>query len=693
MKTANLLLEIGTEEIPSGYFSHILDMLSCGQGSPVKELFDARNIMIGSARAYSTPRRIVLCVDDIPLCQNVNIDGPPARIAFDDGKNPTKALEAFLNKNNASVDDIETYEGEKEPRVRLLKKDVSNKQMLEELIPKIVARLDFPKTMRWDSSGISFARPIRWILALFGNDTLRFSVGRVESSNLTNGHRFFGHRKIVVKDPDSYFKIMEKNNVLLDDKARKEKILSYLRKKNWVENRELVEEVNYLVEYPFFIEGVFRKEYLELPREVLLASMAKHQRVFCLKDKKGNLKNSFAAVINGKCRGRNTIKAHYENVLDARLKDALFFYDSDIKIKLSRWAEGLDGVVFHKQLGTLKDKVARLKNIAQFLTKYIDIDPDEKKSLNRAISLCKADLLSSMVREFPSLQGIVGKYYALASGEDEDAAEAIGEHYLPRFADDDVPASGLGTICSLADKFDNIASYFKIGKFPKGGWDLYALRRQSIGIISILLKRKISLDLGEIFDYTYEISPGEYDKEKLRKIYIDFFRERFVSFVKERFSYRYDLLDSVMVSGECDLYKSFLKLESLNSIIDEIYFESARCVVERTHNIIRPSKRKAEKVKASLFKEQEEGQLWNSFNSIKEKVESLCLDGKYPEATRLFGEGLFAVIHNFFDKVMVNVDSKDLKENRIALLSAINKLYVDNIADLSKIVISKESND
>jgi len=324
------------------------------------------------------------------------------------------------------------------------------------------------------------------------------------------------------------------------------------------------------------------------------------------------------------------------------------------------------------------------------LTKYIKIESDDKQHILRAVLLCKADLLTNMVKEFPSLQGVVGRNYALESGEDEAVAEAIGEHYLPRFADDEIPRTELGTICSLADKLDNIVSYFKIGKFPKGGRDLYALRRQGVGVISILLKNKIAMPMPVLFDCIYDITPGDYDKKKLGAIYQDFFRERFISFVKERFSYRYDLVESVTALGTDDLYNSFLKLETLNSIIDEICFEEARCIVERTCNIAKPAEIKPKEVKVSLLKESEEQKLYDQYKNIKKQFEQLCLAGEYAEATKLYGESLSGITHDFFDKVMVNVDDKSMKDNRLALLLAVNRLYVDNIADLSKMVVEGE---
>ncbi|NQT90505.1 MAG: glycine--tRNA ligase subunit beta [Candidatus Omnitrophica bacterium] len=689
METRDLILEIGTEEIPSGYFAHILDLLSFKEGS-IKEIFEAEHIRIEGAASYSTPRRIILMLKDIPISQDMVIDGPPTRVAYDKAKAPTKALEAFIKKNDASIDDIEVFQDKKEQRVRLTKKGVSNKEALERILPKVIRSLDFPKTMRWNEEDFVFARPLRWILALFGDEILRFSLAGIESSNITYGHRFLGHDKIKVKDADSYFRVLEKNHVMWDNEQRKDKILTFLQKKRWQENMQLLEEVNNLVEYPYFLEGTFKKDYLTLPEEVLLASMSKHQRIFCLKDKQDALTNRFGAVLNGRYRGMRGIRRNYENVLDARLKDAFFFYESDTKKSLADWAEGLGEMVFHKELGTVKEKVERLKEIAAFFLKETGIKGVDKKALSRAISLSKADLLTQMVREFPSLQGVVGGYYALVSGEGNEVATAIGEHYLPRFSGDHLPKTEAAIICSLADKFDNIVCYFKIGKFPKGSWDLYALRRQSIGIISILLNKQIHLSLEKAFDYVCGITPASCDKGKIKVVYLNFFKERFIAFIKEKYDYRYDLLDSVIASGVDDPYDCSLKLGDLDSMIDEPCFEKARCIVERTYNITRSSKLKAEEPKAALFKDAKERSLYGRYKEIRDEFMGLCAGKEYRRATELYGDSLAEEVHSFFADVMVNVSDKDLKKNRTALLSAINRLYRDNIADLSKIVVTRE---
>jgi glycyl-tRNA synthetase beta chain len=545
--------------------------------------------------------------------------------------------------------------------------------------------------MHWNDTGVVFARPIRWIVALFGNEIINFDYAGVTSSNITYGHRFFGKAKARLRDSDSFFKTLDQLNIVWDNNKRKHIILTALQRRNWHPNYALLSEVSNLVESPHFIEGVFEKEYLSLPQEVLLASMAKHQRIFCLKGKNNEITNRFLAVVNGNYKGKKRIRKNLEDVLAARLKDAMFFYEADTKKPLSEWAEGLKQVIFDKRLGTLKDKSERLNRIAKYLLPCVGIDNEEKKDLMRAIVLCKADLLTSMVSEFPSLQGTIGSYYAQESGESELTARTIREHYLPSFADDKLPETKTGIVCSLADKIDNIICYFKLGKFPKGSWDIYALRRQAIGIISIIIKKKIFLSIDAVFEYVYDIAPGDYNKDKLKILFREFFRERFVSLSKEKLLYRYDVIDAVLSSSSDDLYEAYLRLEALTADAKEQYFESTRRIIERTNNIIRSVKDKSRTdVHVSLFAEPEERVVYDKFNELKNEFMELCSEKDYQQATRLFGEQLDEAVGDYFDKVMVNVHDKQLRSNRLSLLCAINKLYVDNIADLSKIVTTNK---
>jgi glycyl-tRNA synthetase beta chain len=685
MSTADLIFEIGTEELPSGDLNAALKALSFEKAGAINVLFESHNIKFNEAFTYSTPRRLVLYVKDIPLAQDVLIEGPPRRIAYDNRHMPTRALEAFLKKNNALLRDVRISNDPQDPRVLLNKTDIANADILTVVLPKVVSLIRFSKEMRWNETGTCFSRPIRWFLALFGGRIINFECAGISSSNITQGHRFLGRKNIKVKDADSYFRALRKNNVICENILRRERILTFLEKRRWRVNEGLLEEVNNLVEWPCFIEGHFSREYLGIPHEVLLAAMSRHQRIFCLQDKGGNLINRFIGVLNGDYRNRKQITRNFENVLDARLKDALFFYKSDTKKSLRDWAMGLDGIVFHGQLGTMAQKAARIKKISRFVSEGCFMGAD-KRGIDRAAGLCKADLLTGMVKEFPSLQGVMGMYYALDSGEKPEVARAVAEHYLPRFAGDDIPSSVIGLVCSLADKLDNIVCYFKIGKSPKGNWDPYALRRQAIGIISMLLEDKVHLSLSGVIDFAYPLCPGQMSKEGLRALVLDFFKDRFIVLVKKRDDYPHDIIDAVIGSGIDDLYKVYLKLNKLHSIINEIYFEKARVIIERTHNIIKASKDNPGRIDESLFAESREKEVYRRVKDMESRFMDYCGAEEYGPATRLFADTLSDCLHDFFDKVMVNVDHKGTRVNRLGLLLWINRLYTCNIADLSKVI-------
>jgi len=683
MSTRDLIFEIGTEELPSADIDSAIFALTLDRQGPVKSLFESCNIKYDEAYAYASPRRIILFLKDVPLTQDAVIQGPARRICYDDKGLPTKALESFLQKNNAKANDVEISADEKEPKVFIRKRFVSNSEILKGLLPKIPELIPFSKKMRWNKTGFMFSRPIRWFTVIFGDKILKFQAAGVESSNITRGHRFLGNQNIRIKSAKDFFKALSRNNVLWDNKLREKKIFDFLFKKRFYLNADLVHEAANLVEQPCFAEGVFKKEYLEIPKEVILASMSKHQRIFCLLGKDNKLTNRFVAVLNGNYGNKKKIVKNIENVLEARLKDAMFFYRSDLKKSLSEWAKGLSGFVFHKQIGTMADKALRMKQISEFFSH--SLGKEETGTLLRAISLCKTDLLTQMVGEFPSLQGVMGGYYAKMSNETEAVSVAISEHYLPRFSGDDTPCSLLGALCSLCDKLDNIVCYFKIGKFPKGNQDIYALRRQGIGIISILISNKIELSLNGIFDFIYDMAPGNFEKSKLKAIFLDFFKDRFVNYVKTKYGFGYDLILSATEDLD-DIYKTYLKLDSLHSIIMEPYFEKARVIVERSHNILKASKGAPKAVDESLFNHEQEKVLFACLKNVRKEFIDLCRQRRYQQATRLYADSIFESLHDFFDKVMVNVDHEQSRVNRLSLLYEINRLYTGNIADLSKFI-------
>ena len=669
MENKDFVLEIGTEELPSSVVKGIPKYALKFQGA--------------EQHIYVTPRRIIIYIKDSPPFYEKTEVGPPKRIAYDADGNPTKALLGFLKKINANEKDISKVPQKDNDKVQVQVKLSINNVMNAYLI-NFIKCLELFQTMAWDESGVRFPRPIRWILALHGSEIIPININGVTASNITYGHRLFSADAIEIKDARDFFNKLKKFKIIYDFKERKDKIEEHLKRRHWHKNPQLLDEVTGLVEYPEFLEGVYDRKYLRLPKEALIASMSKNQRVFPLEDSGGNFINKFIAVTNGNRKNRRRIKRHYEQVLNAQLKDALFFYNEDLKKSLPERTRQLEGVIFHKKLGTYADKIERLKKLAAHFKETFRLTDPEYEKIVKACELCKADLLTQMVGEFPSLQGVMGKYYALVEGIDKEIAQAVEEHYRPRSYEDKLPETKLGTILALLDKFDSVICHFKAGHQPQGNRDLYALRRQAIGIINIILNSKIELSLSDMFDKVFEISPGNADKKKLKDEFIEFIKGRLIVIMGLKFP-KHDLLNAVLSSGFDNIYRFYLRLNALNNIIAEFYFEQARCVVERTNNITKNVSGFIKEIDISLLQMQEEKELHEKYKSIQDKIKAFIQQDKYDEATKLYGNALADITNSFFDKVMVNVEDEKLKNNRLKLLKEINNLYVNNIADLSKI--------
>lgn len=688
MKNKDFVLEIGTEELPPSVVN------IAKEPSDVKTLVET---LIGDTglvseklkySLYITPRRIIIHIKDLPDFYNKIEVGPPKRIAYDKEGNPTRALEGFLKKTEAIKKDITKIPENDDEKITVSKK-ISAKNLIAERITRFVKSFESFKTMIWESErGIKFPRPIRWVLALYGDEAIPLRVGLLTASNITYGHRLFSPDAIKVKNPQDFFKKLKKDNIVYDFGRRRKIIENQLKKNHWHINLQLLDEVTGLVECPAFIKGGYNKEYLKLPQEVLIASMSKNQRVFPLEGKNNNVINKFIAVTDGNIKNIKRIKQNYEQVLDAKLKDALFFYNEDLKKSLAERTKQLKDMIFHKKLGSYADKIERLKQLTISFKEALKLTNSDCDKIIRACELCKADLLTQMVSEFPSLQGIMGKYYALAEGIDKEIAQAIEEHYKPRFFNDKLPETKIGSILALLDRFDSVICHFKTGHQPKGNWDLYALRRQSIGIINIILKNKIGLSLSDMFDEVFRLAPGDADEKKLKDEFMEFIKERLIAAMKLDYKFKHDLIDSVLSSGFDNIYRFYLRLSILNNINDEFYFKQARCVVERTNNITKNISHFIDKMDTALFQLEEEKQLYEKYKSIQDKMKAYIQQDKYQDATKLYGNTLSDMTNSFFNKVMVNVEDKKLRNNRLKLLKEMNGLYVENIADLSKIVVS-----
>ena len=559
-------------------------------------------------------------------------------------------------------------------------------EVLKNIIPEAIKNVTFPKAMRWGGKNMRFARPIRWMVALLNDNVLEVDLEGIKSSNVTKGHRFLGEREFEVNSIEEYFEKLENNYIVLDQNKRKEMIRNQaIEVANFLGgevefDEDLLEEITFLVEYPTAFYGEFEEDYVKLPKEVVTTPMKEHQRYFpVLKD--GKLLPNFIAVRNGDSNRIDLVKAGNEKVLKARLADALFFYKEDTKKPLESFIDKLHTVVFQAKLGTIYDKSLRIEKLSQVIIDELKMS-ESKENTIRAAKLCKADLVTNMVFEFTELQGIMGRDYAKISGENEEVCEGIFEHYLPRFAGDILPETNAGIALSIADKLDSIAGFFAIGIKPSGSQDPYALRRQALGILSILLDKKLSVNLNSLISAALDnYSNIDFNKEEVSEQIVEFFVERVKNLFKD-LGIRYDVIDAVLNNNLDDISDIHTRALELNRWLQKDELVEMLTAFNRVSTLAQ--KATGDMVKKELLKEDAEMKLYNSFKEIKSNVESLLKDKKYNEALDAFAT-LRPLVDNLFDNVMVMDKDEAIKENRLGLLKQIYSTML-TICDLSKIV-------
>lgn len=686
------LLEIGVEELPARFIGNALAQLE----NNMKNLLKEQRIEYESIETYATPRRLVLIIEGLGDKQETieeKIKGPAKGIAYDEKGNPTKALQGFMRGQGIDIDQIsfQDYNGEEYVYANVVKNGKMTEEVLSKNMANIIKSIVFPKSMRWGGKNIRFARPIRWIVSLYNESVVPFDLEGIKVGNITRGHRFLGSSHIELNSVDEYFKILEENYVIVDQNKRKD-IIKYgserLAKEkggNLLMDAELLEEVTYLVEYPTPLIGRIEDEYLQLPVDVVITPMKEHLRYFPVVDDKGRLLPYFITVRNGNEKHIDIVTKGNEKVLGARLEDAKFFYYEDIKKPLEDYVEELNNIIFQEKLGTLYDKTIRVQKLAEKIGNYLEVGQETKKNIERAAYLSKADLVTKMVDEFTELQGKMGMEYAKQSGENEIVSLAIYEQYLPRFAGDQLPTTTAGAILSIADKLDTIAGSFAIGIQPTGSQDPYGLRRQALGIINIILDRKLNLNLGDIVDFALYIYVDEnslvFDYENTKQEILEFFNGR----IKNIFSdmgIRYDIIDGVLSTETDDVYDLKLRADKLNDYIENKGLEEVLTTFNRVINL--GEKASSTEVKRELLVEEEEIELYEAFNSVEDKVITWLNKKEYDKALEQF-IALREPVDNFFDHVMVMVDDEELRENRLSLLSKIAETML-MICDLSKIV-------
>ncbi|NLX01475.1 MAG: glycine--tRNA ligase subunit beta [Syntrophomonadaceae bacterium] len=686
----DLLLEIGVEEMPSAFMGRaIADLKANAQ----KQLDDAR-LSYKEIRSYGTPRRLTLWVQGLEEKQPdalLEIRGPKKSIAFDQEGNPTKAGLGFARSQKVDFNNLEVREVGGVEYIFVIRKEKGNAStaILPKVLLDIINSLTFPKSMRWGYYHTRFARPLRWLLAILDSEKIDIRVENIKSTNETYGHRFLSSGALPVKDVQHYFQVLRENYVILDQEARKELIRKQVLDVadaaggHPMENEDLLEEINYLLEYPTAFYGQFSPSYLEVPPEVLTTSMIEHQRYFPVFDNQGNLMSGFIGVRNGTDYSLDTVRAGNERVLKARLEDALFFWNEDNRKPLVDMVNGLKEVLFHERLGSIMDKVERLQTLAVAIGEACSLS--DAATLKRTALLCKADLVSSMVYEFPELQGIMGRYYAIKSGEKTEVSQAIFEHYLPRSAGDILPTTESGKVLSLAEKIDNLTGCFAIGLKPSGSQDPYALRRQAMGIVHIILDSGLSLDLaalvGKAYDNFADIQTDSNRKDTISEV-MEFIVQRMRGVLLER-GYSYDLIDAALAVPSNDITDISNRIKALQDLRQSEIFDDFMVVYNRCHNLSK--KWQDDSINTQVLVDESEINLNRSFNLIKYDVYRSINAGDYLGACKMLA-GLRPEVDDFFNAVMVMVDDAELKAARLGLLKAIANLC-NFIADFSKIVV------
>lgn len=685
-----LFVEIGVEEIPSNVMAPTLQRLK----DIAAERLATHSIPSEPPLVYGTPRRLILYVPGISNQQETKtetITGPSKKVAFDPQGNPTTAAVGFAKSQGVAVSDLKVRQTEKGEYLAVEKRleGQPTAPLLEKLIPEIIGGLSFPRSMRWNKEGVAFVRPIRWIVALYDGKVVPFSYAGVPSGNLSTGHRIMAPDSFQVKDFVSYQTEMRKRFVLIDPEERYRKIREEMRsladeKKGKIEEDEsLVWQAAFMVEYPKAICGSFDRPFLEVPKEVIITAMKEHQGYFPLQSEAGALLPHFITIINIQPKKADIIQKGNERVLRARLVDAKFYFEQDRKSSLRSKVNGLEGVTFQQKLGTLFEKAQRLIGLSGFIAQQLNL-PD-KEDAERAALLCKADLVSGVVREFPSLQGVMGRVYAALDGEPPTVAQAIEEHYLPRYSGGALPKSRIGQIVTIADKVDTLVGCFGVGLIPSGSEDPYALRRQGLGMIQILVAEEAfrGLPVGAAIGESIRLykEQGKFSEGNTARDVIAFLKQRLGSYLESE-GVRYDLRDAVL-ARELSLPREIVECaDALVRFSTQPLFGPLMTVFKRAIRIL-PKGFQGE-ARESLLKDPSERTLYQALSTAGEAVRSHWEKRKYEQVLWSLAT-LYDPLNGFFEGVMVMDENPEVRQNRLSLLFSVQKLF-DEFGDFSKIV-------
>lgn len=683
MQNNEVLFEIGTEELPARFIDRAEKELLAQTTAWLKE----ERIAFDQVVTFSTPRRLAIYIKGIAEEQETIVEkvrGPNLDIAKDAEGNWTKAAIGFTKGQGKTVDDI-TVEEVKGVSYTFVEKRIEGKQTKEVLkdFVNIIENIPFQQTMRWGDLSFRFARPIRWLVALLNDEVIPFEVAKVQSSNVTYGHRFLGSQ-IHLQDPSEYEAKLEENYVIASPKKREQLIVDQIKEIEKQENfyidikQELLNEVVNLVEYPTAFFGEYDESYLSLPEEVLITSMREHQRYFPVfeNEEKEKLLPYFISVRNGDKQALDKVIAGNEKVLRARLADGRFFYDEDRASSIEEAMDKLKNVVFQEELGTVYDKAKRVQEIAKKISEQLKVTTEEKEAVERAALIGKFDLVTNMVNEFPELQGIMGEKYALHFGEEKAVAEAVKDHYKPLHSTDSLPTTKVSSIVSVADKLDTIVGTISVGLIPTGSQDPYGLRRQAIGLLRIMLEKEWEVAFESFLSYAKEL----YDLANYEESLVNFFKDRAV-YIFSQENIEHDIIKAVLHDEIGVLSYKFKKAKLLSEKRNDANFKLAQESFVRVLNLAK--KAEASKVDPAYFETESEKKLYERFTLVEENFHKLEAKLAAEEALHEL-VSLAEPIHDFFENNMVMDPDEKIKENRLSLVYDIANL-IKQYADLTLI--------
>ncbi len=687
-KTNNLLIEIGTEELPPKSLKRLATAFHQEICAGLKD----NDLDFIETSWLASPRRLAVIINQLEISQSDKQQqrrGPAISAAFDSDGKPTRATEGFAKSCGVAVDQLEKLETEKGSWLVFdtLVKGKQTQELVPDIIIMALKRLPIAKRMRWGDNDFEFVRPIKWVLLLLGTETIDCEIMGVKTGNYSYGHRFHHPQEIMIKQATDYAETLKQTGKVLvnyDERHSliKDQVETIAAKNNGsaVIDPDLLDEVTALVEWPISFVGNFDPDFLKLPKEVLIASMQDHQKYFPLLDKQGTLLPSFICVTNIESKQPDFIKQGNERVIQPRLSDAAFFWERDLKNGLAKHIDGLNKVVYQKELGTLHEKSARLNNIISSLAEPLNIDANNAK---RAAELCFCDLLTEMVSEFPALQGTMGKYYAESDGEDADVALALEEYYQPRFAGDDLPTTTLGQCLAVSEKIDTLVGIFAIGKAPTGDKDPFGLRRSAIGLLRIIIECELDIDLRHLIREAAKNYPSDIDTTSCINDIYDFLMERLRRYYLDE-GVSADTFESVFAINTTKPLDFHLRLKAVTEFRKLMEAESLAAANKRISNILKKSDvTNITKVDDDLLVEEPEITLAKSLSDYQKRLAPMIEKRDYKSALTELA-GLRGNIDNFFDNVMVNCEDESTKMNRLALLDSLGALFLQT-ADISKL--------